>query len=93
MAGQPTEVLEGKGTATVWVAGWESGDPRPRGQPDPSLCTVTGQGTPKVTTADITETTTSGETTLHPVAQVENYKTPLNVICSGGSVKHVDVTR
>ena len=93
MAGQPTEVLEGTGAATVWVAGPESTDPRPGEQPDPSLCTATGQGAPTLTDPDSTKTMTLGETTLYPVAQVENYVAPLRVTCSGGSLQHVYVTR
>lgn len=93
MAGQPTTVLEGAGTATVWVAGSGAGDPRPGGEPDPSLCTTSGGGEAELVDPESTETTTMGETTLYPVARVENYSAPLEVTCSGGSMEHIYVTR
>lgn len=92
MAGQPTEVLEGEGTATVWVSGADAGDPRPGGQPDPGSCTVKGSGAPKLVEPDSSDSTVLGETTLYPIAQVEDFAAPLTVVCSGDSFKHVYVT-
>lgn len=92
-AGQPTLVQVGKGTATVWVAGTGSDDPRPGGEPDPGLCSVTGEGMPSLTQPDTTDTTTIGETTLYPLAQVEDYTPPTRITCSGGSIDHVYVMR
>lgn len=89
MAGQPAQVLVGDGTAMVWVSGTGSGDPRPGGEPDPGLCSVTGQGMPSLGDPGTTDTSTIGETTLYPLAQVEDYKAPMKVICSGGSIDHV----
>lgn len=93
MAGQATRVQVGDGTAMVWVSGSGSGDPRPGGEPDPGLCTVTGQGQPSLADPDTTDTSTIGETTLYPVAQVEDYKAPMKVVCSGGAIDHVYVMR
>lgn len=93
MAGQVAPVGVGEGTAMVWVSGSGSGDPRPGGEPDPGLCTVTGQGNPSLAEPDITDTSSIGETTLHPVAQVEGYVAPMEVICSGGSIDHVYIMR
>lgn len=93
MAGQPTQVLVGDGTAMVWVSGSGSGDPRPGGEPDPGLCTVTGQGMPVLAEPDTTDTSTIGETPLYPVAQVEDYTAPMKVVCSGGSIDHVYIMR
>lgn len=93
MAGQATEVQVGEGTAMVWVSGSGSGDPRPSGVPDPGLCAVTGQGMPSLADPDSTDTTTIGETTLYPVAQVEDYTAPMKVVCSGGSIDHVYIMR
>ncbi|NYF98255.1 hypothetical protein [Janibacter cremeus] len=89
MAGQPTQVQVGDGTAMVWVSGSGSDDPRPGGQPDPELCSVTGEGMPSLAEPGTTDTSTIGETTLYPLAQVEDYKPPMKVICSGGSIDHV----
>ncbi|WP_277453707.1 hypothetical protein [Janibacter sp. DB-40] len=93
MAGQDTQVQVGEGTAMVWVSSSGSGDPRPGGEPDPGLCSVTGQGMPSLADPDTTDTTTIGETTLYPVAQVEDYTAPMKVVCSGGSIDHVYVMR
>lgn len=93
MAGQVAPVQVGQGTAMVWVAGTGSGDPRPGSQPDPGLCTVTGQGQPSLVEPDTTDTSTIGETTLYPVAQVEDYIAPMEVICSGGAIDHVYIMR
>ena len=65
MAGQPTQVQVGEGTAMVWVSSADSGDPRPGGEPDPGLCTVIGQGQPSLADPDTTDTSTIGETTLY----------------------------
>lgn len=93
MAGQATQVQVGDGTAMVWVSGAGPGDPRPGGEPDPGLCSVTGQGMPSLADPDTTDTSTIGETTLYPVAQVEDYKAPMKVVCSGGSIDHVYIMR
>lgn len=93
MAGQVAPVGVGEGTAMVWVSSAGSDDPRPGGEPDPGLCTVTGQGTPALADPDTTDTTTIGETTLYPVAQVEDYVAPMEVVCSGGNIDHVYVMR
>lgn len=93
MAGQATEVLQDGSASTVWVSGSGSQDPRPGGAPDPGLCTVTGQGSPALVEPDTTDTTTLGESTLYPVAGVEDYIAPLKVVCSGGDIDHVYVTR
>lgn len=93
MAGQATQVQVGEGTAMVWVSSSGSGDPRPGGDPDPGLCSVTGQGRPSLADPDTTDTTSIGETTLYPVAQVEDYTAPMKVVCAGGSIDHVYVMR
>lgn len=93
MAGQATQVQVGEGTAMVWVSGSGSGDPRPGAEPDVGLCSVDGQGMPSLADPDTTDTTTIGETTLYPVAQVEDYTAPMKVVCSGGSIDHVYVMR
>lgn len=48
---------------------------------------------PSLADPDTTDTTTIGETTLYPVAQVEDYTAPMKVVCSGGSIDHVYVMR
>ncbi|WP_338749357.1 hypothetical protein [Janibacter alittae] len=93
MAGQSTQVQVGEGTAMVWVSSSGSGDPRPGDEPDPGMCSVTGQGMPSLAEPDTTDTSSIGETTLYPVAQVEDYKAPMAVVCSGGSIDHVYVMR
>lgn len=93
MAGQVAPVEVGEGTAMVWVSSSGSSDPRPGGEPDPGLCTVTGQGNPSLADPDVTDTSMIGETTLYPVAQVEDYVAPMEVVCSGGSIDHVYIMR
>lgn len=93
MAGQPTEVIVGGGTAMVWATAPDSvSDPRPGGGPDPGLCTLTGQGRPVLVDPNSTDTKALGESTLYPIARVEDYSPPMSVTCSGGSIDHVYVT-
>ena len=91
-ADHPTKVIVGEGTATVWATAPDfRADPRPGGDPDPDLCRVTGEGQPTLVEPDRTDTRDLGDSTLYPIAQVEDYSPPMQVTCSGGSIDHVYV--
>lgn len=93
MAGHALTVQEATGTPMVWVSSEDGNDPRPGGQPDPSLCSVTGGGTPRLVKPEDTDTARLGDTTLYPVGQLEGFQAPGEVTCSGGGIKHVYVGR
>ena len=90
VAGQTLTVLESPGTATIWVSSEGAGDPRPGGEPDPGLCTVSGPGTPRLTPPE-QGNATLGETTLYAVAQVEDLRPQVSITCGGDGIKHVYV--
>ncbi|WP_156969690.1 hypothetical protein [Knoellia subterranea] len=93
MAGHALTVQEATGTPMVWVSSEDGSDPRPGGRPDPSLCSVTGGGTPRLVKPEDTDTARLGDTTLYPVGQLEGFQAPGEVTCSGGEIKHVYVGR
>lgn len=66
-------------------------DPRPGGEPDPGPCRLIGQGRPVLVEPDSTDTRVLGESTLYPIAQIEDCSPPMRVACSGGSIDHVYV--
>lgn len=90
VAGQTLTVLESPGTATIWVSSGSGDDPRPGGQPDPGVCTVSGPGTPRLTEPDQGDAML-GETTLYAVAQVEDLQPQVSITCGGDGIKHVYV--
>lgn len=90
LAGHTMTVLESPGTATIWVSSEDGSDPRPGGQPDPGLCTVSGPGTPRLTEPG-QGNEVLGETTLYALAQVEDLQPQVSITCGGGAIKHVYV--
>lgn len=90
LAGQTLTVLESPGTATIWVSSDDGSDPRPGGEPDPGLCTVSGPGTPRLTEPE-QGNEMLGETRLYALAQVEDLQPQVSITCGGTGFKHVYV--
>lgn len=90
VAGQTLTVLESPGTATIWVSSESGDDPRPGGEPDPGLCSVSGPGTPRLTEPEQGDETLGG-TTLYALAQVEDLQPQVSITCGGDGIKHVYV--
>ena len=90
LSGQTLTVLESPGTATIWVSSTSGGDPRPGGEPDPRVCTVSGPGTPRLTEPEQGDEKL-GDTTLYAVAQVEDLQPQVSITCGGDGIKHVYV--
>ena len=90
LAGQTLTVLESPGTATIWVSSDDGSDPRPGGEPDPGLCTVSGPGTPRLTEPE-QGNEVLGETRLYALAQVEALQPQVSITCGGNGMKHVYV--
>ena len=90
VASQTLTVLESPGTATIWVSSDDGSDPRPGGEPDPGLCTVSGPGTPQLTDPEQGDETL-GSTTLYAVAQVDDLQPQVSITCGGDGIKHVPV--
>lgn len=90
VAGETLTVLESPGTATIWVSSEGGGDPRPGGEPDPGVCSVSGPGTPRLTQPEQGDETL-GSTTLYAVAQVEDLQPQVSITCGGDGIKHVYV--
>jgi hypothetical protein len=90
IAGQTLTVLESPGTATIWVSSPDGSDPRPGGEPDPGLCTVSGPGTPRLTEPR-QGNEVLGDTRLYALAQVEELQPQVSISCTGAGFKHVYV--
>ena len=90
IAGQSLTVLEEHGTPTIWVSSESGADPRPGGKGNPSVCTVSGTGSPRLA-APAEGNAKLGDTTLYAVAQVEGLQPPAEITCSGAGFKHVYV--
>lgn len=90
LSGQTLTVLESPGTATIWVSSTSGDDPRPGGEPDPGVCTVSGPGTPRLTEPEQGDEKL-GDTTLYAVAQVEDLQPQVSITCGGDGIRHVYV--
>lgn len=90
IAGQTLTLVESPGTATIWVSSPDGSDPRPGGEPDPSVCTVSGPGSPRLTEPRQGERRL-GDTTLYALAQVEDLEPKTSITCRGSGFKHMYV--
>ena len=90
IAGQTLTVVESPGTATIWVSSPDGSDPRPGGEPDPSVCTVSGPGSPRLAEPQ-QGNTRLGDTALYALAQVEDLEPQVSITCRGNGFKHMYV--